>query len=99
MLDRSTIRFVTCMLLTFVVCSSFDAQSLPAATPPESSIQEPQVSNLDETLPKTPDLSNGVLSKGFARELLRDERSIWTSPARIKPGDVKWLAPLAAGTA
>ncbi len=38
-------------------------------------------------------------SKGFAQQLLSDQKPLWTSPARIKASDAKWLLPLAAGTA
>src|SRR5215475_1103558 len=100
MSDRFTIRFMTCMLLTFVFYScSFNAQSLPAtATLPESSTQEPQVPNLDEKLPQLPNHNDDLFSKHFAQELLKDQVRIWTSPARIKASDAKWLVPLAAGT-
>jgi membrane-associated phospholipid phosphatase len=100
MLDRFTNRFMGSVCLMFVVfSSSLAAQSLPAATlPADGATQTAQVTGLDE---KPLPLLNkdDVFSKGFAHQLLRDQKSIWTSPARIKGSDVKWLAPLAAGTA
>jgi len=94
------------VFLIFVVFSSSlvaqslpaGAQSLPAAALPDSSTQEPQVTNSDEKPLKL--LSkDDFFSKGFARQLLSDQKSIWTSPARIKASDARWLLPLSAGTA
>ena len=34
--------------------------------------------------------------KRFFKDLLRDQKAIWTSPLRIKRSDAKWLVPLAA---
>ena len=100
MSDRSTSRFIGSVFITFVVfSSSLAAQSLPVtASPADSAAQTPQVTGLDEKpLPLL--TRDDFFSKGFARQLLRDQKPIWTSPARIKASDVKWLAPLAAGTA
>jgi len=94
------------VFLIFVVFSSSlvaqslpaGAQSLPAAALPDSSTQEPQVTNSEEKPLKL--LSkDDFFSKGFARQLLSDQKSIWTSPARIKASDARWLLPLSAGTA
>src|SRR5215510_5452362 len=100
MLNRFTNRFMASVCLTFVVfSSSLAAQSLPVPTlPADSATQTPQVTGPDEKpLPLL--TKDDFFSTGFARQLLRDQKSIWTSPARIKTSDVKWLAPLAAGTA
>lgn len=35
---------------------------------------------------------------GFAMNLVRDQKAIWTSPFHLKKDDLKWLVPLAAGT-
>ncbi len=32
-----------------------------------------------------------------ARRFLADQRALWTSPLKIKPRDVKWLAPIGVG--
>src|SRR5262249_37149734 len=100
MFNRFPIRFTTCTVFMFVSClSSLNAQSTPVPTVPESSTQETQVPSLDEKPPKLSDLSNdGLFSKEFTRELLKDQARLWSSPARIKPADIKWLVPLAAGT-
>jgi PAP2 superfamily protein len=100
MLDRFTIRFMTCTILVFVFySSSLSAQSLPIPTVPQSSTEQPQVPGLDEKPPQLPDLkSDGLFSREFTHELLKDQVKIWTSPARVKASDAKWLVPLVAGT-
>jgi membrane-associated phospholipid phosphatase len=35
---------------------------------------------------------------GFTLDFLNDQKDIWKSPFHISGGDVKWLAPLGAGT-
>ena len=37
--------------------------------------------------------------RNFFAHILRDQKTIWTSPLRIKQSDAKWLLPLAATTA
>lgn len=39
-----------------------------------------------------------VTLKGLPKAVLVDQKSIWTSPARIRTKDLVWLAPLAAAT-
>jgi PAP2 superfamily len=110
MLDRFTNRFVISAILTLVVLSpSLVAQSLQDVPAPESSVQESPVSPVttpDEKPLQLPDENpvqlpskDDYFSKGFARQLISDQRPLWTSPARIKGSDIKWLGPLAAGTA
>ncbi|MFQ5742038.1 MAG: phosphatase PAP2 family protein [Acidobacteriota bacterium] len=36
--------------------------------------------------------------KWFFKDLLRDQKAIWTSPLALRPGDAKWLVPLVAAT-
>ncbi len=33
----------------------------------------------------------------YAERFLKDQKSLWAAPARIKRSDIKWLVPLAAG--
>src|SRR5262245_56028092 len=97
MQNRSASCFVTSVLLVFfLLMSSLSAQSLPPA-PSETSTSEPQVT---EQTPSPPIPSKDqFFSKGFVQQLLKDQRSIWTSPAHIKTSDAKWLVPLAGATA
>jgi membrane-associated phospholipid phosphatase len=99
MLDRFTNRFaISAFFMIVVLSSSLGAQSLPAEAPPDKSADEPAAANPEQKPLNLPGNSD-YLSKGFARQLLSDQKPLWTSPARIKASDVKWLAPLAAGTA
>src|SRR5262245_29150469 len=103
MLDRFTNRFVTSAFFTLLfLVSSLSAQSLPDATPPDNSAQEPSVET-PVAAPQQPVLKlpskEEYFHKGFARQLISDQKPLWTSPARIKASDLKWLAPLAGGTA
>ena len=93
-------RFVISVLFSFLVlASSLSAQSLPQATQPDNSGAESQVTTPVEKPLETPALKkDAFFSKGFARQLLSDQKTIWTSPASIKASDAKWLVPLAAGT-
>jgi len=38
------------------------------------------------------------LERRFVRNILRDQRAIWTAPFRIERADAKWLAPLGIST-
>jgi hypothetical protein len=100
MFDRSTSRFAMSVLLVILVfASSLFAQSLPPA-PLDDPPAEPQVTNSGETPLQLPAFKrDDFFSKRFVQQLLSDEKSIWTSPARVKASDAKWLLPLAAGTA
>lgn len=39
-----------------------------------------------------------ALEKQFLKHLLADQKTIWTSPFRVRGADVAWLTPLAGGT-
>ncbi len=61
--------------------------STPAQTPLASSSPTPQPS-------ATP-----TLEKQFFKNILRDQKAIWTSPFHLQGSDARWLAPLGLGTA
>jgi len=44
--------------------------------------------------PKTP-----TLESEFFKNILRDQKAIWTSPLHLRASDARWLVPLGAGTA
>jgi hypothetical protein len=50
-------------------------------------------------LPNAPQPQPDVTLRNTPRNILLDQKAIWTSPARLKIGDLEWLVPLAAGTA
>src|SRR6185369_14415347 len=107
MLDRLTNRFVTSAFLSLVfLSSSLGAQALPDVPSPDSSAQESSVSTpvaapiaAPEVQPLKLPTKEDYFQKGFARQLISDQKPLWTSPARIKASDAKWLVPLAGGTA
>ena len=39
------------------------------------------------------------LERKFLKNILRDQRAIWTSPLHLQGGDAKWLVPLGLSTA
>ena len=38
------------------------------------------------------------LEKEFLKNILRDQKDIWTAPFRLKRGDAKWMLPFGVGT-
>jgi len=48
----------------------------------------------------TPDSSPApTLEQGFFKDILRDQKAIWTAPFHLGRDDTKWLAPVGLGTA
>src|SRR6266404_7876458 len=43
--------------------------------------------------------SSPTLEKQFFKNILRDQKAIWTSPFHLRGADARWLAPLGLGTA
>lgn len=62
------------------------AQTVPSASPPPA----PPVSSKASTK---------SLEKDFLKNILRDQKAIWTAPLRLRGEDAKWLVPLGAGVA
>jgi len=100
MSDRSPSRLVLSALFSCLIfVSSLSAQTLQVALPDDSGA-EPQVSNLVAKPVQVPSENKDELfSKGFPRQFLKDQKTIWTSPLNLKKSDAKWIVPLAAGTA
>jgi len=87
------------LLLFFVFSSSLGAQSV-AVPSPDTTQPDAHATNSVEKPFEVPALKkDDFFPKGFARELVADQKSIWTSPAHIQKSDAKWLVPLAGGTA
>jgi hypothetical protein len=74
-----------------VFASSLSAQTLPAVAPLDKSVPVPRET---ETSSKDEFFS----PKAFTKQLVKDQKTIWTSPLHIQKSDAKWLVPLAAGT-
>ena len=72
------------LLFTFVLISAVSAS---AQSPTPTPTPAPQAS-------PTPSLENR-----FFKNILRDQRAIWTSPFRLSRGDAKWAVPLGLSAA
>jgi hypothetical protein len=96
--------------LTLGHCASASGQTIDSASlqPPSAesvgSLPDaplPQTAQSDSTAAgqtgKAED-SDEVTVSGTPRNLLRDQAAIWTSPIRLRAGDLEWLVPLAAAT-
>ncbi len=73
------------------------AQTVPAANAIASASlpDAPQPQSVD---PSQPPQSEDVTVRNSPRIFLHDEEAIWTSPVRLRPHDLEWLAPLALAT-
>ena len=49
--------------------------------------------------PATVSRNASTLEKQFLKNILKDQKTIWTSPFKIQTGDLKWVVPFTAGTA
>jgi len=81
------------IVLAFGVCLG------PAhAQSPASSHLDSRAALPDAPQPQTggaPSLQDAVTVRNSLRIFAHDEEAIWTSPARLRPHDLEWLAPLA----
>jgi len=77
-----------------VVCAFIIFMTLTA------SAQNPQVPASPQSEPEpTPQAKpTPSLESHFLRNILNDQRAIWTSPFRMGRGDMKWVAPLGLTT-
>jgi membrane-associated phospholipid phosphatase len=48
--------------------------------------------------PTPPPAATPSLEKQFFKNILRDQKAIWTSPLHLRGRDARWLAPLGLGT-
>jgi membrane-associated phospholipid phosphatase len=80
----------TTLLLVFVFSFTFGVSAQLSTPTPASS---PQTSPSPKASP-TP-----ASERQFFRDILRDQRAIWTSPLRLEGKDARWLVPLGLTTA
>ena len=88
---RSSLQAVrrrACAILLLIIIHLAAASAL-AQSPPANRPSDPPAS-------PTPSPS---LERRFLKNILRDQRAIWTSPFRMSGKDATWLAPLALSTA
>jgi hypothetical protein len=88
--QRRWIHFTTFAFLLAAATVNSSAQTSPPFVPQVSPTPATQ------TTPKPPSPS---LERQFLKNILRDQKVIWTSPFRLRGEEAKWLAPLAATTA
>lgn len=71
-----------------------------AATAAGAAAQSPQPSDRheDDPAPRATPTPTPNPERNFFKDILRDQRDIWTSPLRLGHGDAKWLAPLGVST-
>jgi membrane-associated phospholipid phosphatase len=96
-----------CAILQLAAVSSI-AQS-PPPRPPEPTEQHAKTAAPDgkdsagraesSTLAQTDDARENKLGLALIKNLARDQKAIWTSPAHIRMGDATWLVPFAGLTA
>ena len=65
--------------------------ALPTSPAPEPAEQR--------AIPAAPSSNPSSLERSFLRNLLADQKAIWTSPFHLQSRDLRWLAPAAAATA
>lgn len=80
---------IALFVLLFSILSS--AQNLPMRSQDSSLVPTPTVSPTPQQQPS--------LDKQFFRDILHDQKKIWTSPFRVRSKDAKWSVPLAIGFA
>jgi membrane-associated phospholipid phosphatase len=93
--------FGIALVLSLGMCRALAAQEVTPPTSPAPDSREGQSTAKTEGEPKTDTVTES--SKGSALRLgerfIRDQREIWTSPARLRFSDAEWLVPLSGITA
>ena len=82
--NRISLRLFGIILSGFIFSAAVSDQ---AQTPPASPSPTPSAS------------SSPTLESKFFKNILRDQKAIWTSPFHLHGHDARWLAPLGLGTA
>jgi membrane-associated phospholipid phosphatase len=77
--------------------------ALGAGRPAQAQTPEPTASPGPQTTAAAaspqPQAAVSSLEKQFLKNLLRDQKAIWTSPFHLRATDMRWFVPLAGGTA
>jgi membrane-associated phospholipid phosphatase len=98
-------------LRKYLLLNLLFAATIPAITqtlvpqPPESSSSLPEAPQpqdpgppLAAQLPAPPKPTQPVTLKGMPKNILLDQKAIWTSPLHVKPIDAEWLVPYGVAT-
>lgn len=93
------------MLLALMIAGAVNASAQETSQASTTAMPAPQVSASPSPTP-TPTPSSAPtpsptpsLERQFFRNILRDQRAIFTSPLGLRARDARWLAPLGASTA
>jgi len=68
------------------------------AQTPEANDTQPTQSQSLQPVPASTDREEPSLERQFFKNILRDQKAIWTSPFRLHKHDSRWLIPVLAGT-
>jgi membrane-associated phospholipid phosphatase len=88
---------VAALAFGFCVAVSVHAQTVPAANA-IASASLPDAPSPQSVDPAQQPQSEDVTVRNSPRIFLQDQEAIWTSPVRLRPRDLEWLAPLALAT-
>ena len=69
------------------------------AQTPESNETQPTPSQSLQPAPASTDPAKPSLERQFLKNILRDQKAIWTSPFHLHKSDSRWVVPVLAGTA
>jgi len=94
-LRRMSLAGVISAALLFALCAAVGAQTADGQDAPE-----PEPPLPDAPVPQPAETAKGrdhdaVTLLNTPKHILEDQAGIWTSPLRLRPADLKWLAPLA----
>lgn len=88
-LQPSAVLQLLMLILVFLAAITISFAQTPAVFP--SPTPTPQQS--------TTFIKHSSLEREFLKNIIKDQSAIWTSPFRVSRGDMRWLLPLAGGTA
>lgn len=80
-----------CFCFALLVSSNF-AQNSPSDTVPEPKVIPSSTPRPEASPSQTPTLTTGKREKQFFKNVLKDQRVIWTSPFRLQGKDAKWIS-------
>ncbi|MGZ5481489.1 MAG: phosphatase PAP2 family protein [Pyrinomonadaceae bacterium] len=89
---RNPVAWRNAVFLAVISASSVFAQTEPRA----ALVPAPPKPTASPSASPTPTSS---LERNFFKNILRDQRAIWTSPFALRGQDAKWLAPMGLSTA
>ena len=83
--NRRSICLLQILLMTALVAAAFSVHAqTPLPTP---------------SLAASPPAKEPTLESEFFKNILRDQKAIWTAPLHLQTHDARWLVPLGVGTA